>query len=833
MKLKKILETCFQRQPKESNQKLEIYKCKCGQTYARHITRMSLHMLRCSSCPAHAKELLRNKVKGKTLESSKNGFNKKGQVKNLKKILDENFIEIPRDSNQKLEIYKCKHCEQKYARNASRMSLHLQKCNDCPDEVKNALEINVNEGKAHKVTRKLIPKKLLENSFILQPKEPNQKLQTFKCKYCGQVYARHSTRMSLHLQKCIGCPTYVKDSMVDKKKYWKDTKLHDGHFKRSISDNDEITSDDDMIMQMTTNNIYSNSPTIPESNFIEKMTKQRQKYCEELLAKAIYATNAPLSIVDNEHWRNLLNTLSPSFELPNQSQLSTNLLETTYESVRKIVDEKIRDAISIGIQCCYRTMPNNEGIIHFVLTTPDPVLYKTIRTSCNEDNEHVYMEKISEVIEEIGPERILGVCLESISTENLWEILQQKYEDYHISFYSCSSQVLHLILKDIIELSSVSVLIKNVTSILKEIKQSEVVSTLLNDSEKEIEKNESNIYPKVPGIKKLNPSLATMDSLFENKDDLQVLAFSSKIDKFVSKFTKELISDEDLWTKINCYSKLIKPIIKWINHIDDEEVKISEFPVLVANLEQHFVTEFQEPFSLITEEESHQILKRFKSLSLSMVQDIHYAANLLNPVYKGEHLSPIEVSQGQDLITKLSIKFGISEKDVMIELAEYNAGSGVWSVNFVKKSVTIMPPSTWWRGFFKNSNLTKIAAAILDLPSTSTATSDRILKKNFMKNDPSGKAMYISENLRLLDPKRIGNKNKIEIEEEINDEDFIEYNEEIEEVLVEDVDDCMEEMEEEEEEITGDQCEISEEQEQGNQIYLEIYEDPNMIVHCN
>ena len=58
-------------------------------------------------------------------------------------------------------------------------------------EVKESLEINVKGTIMHKVSRKLIPKKLLESSSILQPKEPNRKLQTVKCKYCGQVYARH------------------------------------------------------------------------------------------------------------------------------------------------------------------------------------------------------------------------------------------------------------------------------------------------------------------------------------------------------------------------------------------------------------------------------------------------------------------------------------------------------------------------------------------------------------------------------------------------------------------------------------------------------------------
>lgn len=91
MKLKKILETSFSLQPKEANQKFEIYKCKyCGKQYVRHINRISVHLLKCSGCPAPVMELLKEKVKGKILESSIHGFNKKEQVRKFKKILDDN-----------------------------------------------------------------------------------------------------------------------------------------------------------------------------------------------------------------------------------------------------------------------------------------------------------------------------------------------------------------------------------------------------------------------------------------------------------------------------------------------------------------------------------------------------------------------------------------------------------------------------------------------------------------------------------------------------------------------------------------------------------------------
>ncbi|XP_058803993.1 uncharacterized protein LOC131671525 [Phymastichus coffea] len=829
MKLKKILENSFSLQPKEANQKLEIYKCKyCGQTYARHITRMSIHLLKCSGCPAAVRELLQEKVKGKILESSKQLFNKKGQIRNLKKILEENFQMIPRDGSQKLDIFKCKHCEQKYARNASRMSLHLQKCSDCPVEVKEALEANVRGNNAHKVSRRLIPKKVLESSFILQPKEPNQKLQTFKCKYCGQVYARHSTRMSIHLQKCIGCPGSIKDSLSDKSKSKRDQKKID--IKRRNSESEDLMSDEEnntSIMQMSSDNIYFNE-SANETNFIDRMTKQRQRYCEELLAKAIYASNTPISIIDNDHWRTLLNTLSPAFQLPTQHQLSTTLLETTYESVKKSIDQKVRDAISLGLQCSYRSNARNEGIIQFVLTTPDPVLYKSISLSSNAEDENLYLEKISEVIDEVGAERVLGVCLDSLTAcENLYELLQQKYEEHNIAFYNCSSQTLDRLLSVIDDRASVITLVKNASAVIKEIKQFDVIASLLSEAQKSVaEKNQDIVKLKVLGNKKWSSSLICLYALYEIKENLQLLVSSPKVEGYINKGVKELITDEEFWSKLNSYTKLIRPIIKWIVHLNIEEAKISEVPEVFADLEQHFLTEFQESsLLLMTVEESNRVLERFKTLSSAVLQPIHFAANILNPLLKGEHLSSPEFVLGTEMISKLPSKFGMPENDVLVDLANYSSGKGVWSVNFVKRSITLMPPSTWWNGFFKNSFLTKIAAAILDLPSTSLAPTDRVEKRISLKDDPTGKIMYISQNLRLLDPKRTEKNNKCptevqeKIEQELMMEDIEGYNEEMEEVLVEDPEEVMDETEE----ITGDPDSTDMREVTGDEANGEVY----------
>ena len=105
--------------------------------------------------------------------------------------------------------------------------------------------------------------------------------------------------MNMHLQKCIGCPGSVEDLLKEITKFKRE---HYIVLKTNNSEIEDMISDDEKngAMIQSSDNVYYND-SVTENNLIDRMSNQRQKYCEELLAKAIYASNAPVSIIDNEH----------------------------------------------------------------------------------------------------------------------------------------------------------------------------------------------------------------------------------------------------------------------------------------------------------------------------------------------------------------------------------------------------------------------------------------------------------------------------------------------------------------------------------------------------
>lgn len=77
----------------------------------------------------------------------------------------------------------------------------------------------------------------------------------------------------------------------------------------------------------------------------------KQEKLEILLARAMYATDCPLSLFDNEYWSEFFKNLRPSWVTPSRYVLSNSLLDAEYERAQRDVHQKIANADSLGLQC--------------------------------------------------------------------------------------------------------------------------------------------------------------------------------------------------------------------------------------------------------------------------------------------------------------------------------------------------------------------------------------------------------------------------------------------------------------------------------------------------
>ncbi|KAG7166437.1 hypothetical protein Hamer_G005538, partial [Homarus americanus] len=157
-----------------------------------------------------------------------------------------------------------------------------------------------------------------------------------------------------------------------------------------------------------------------------------------------------------------------------------------------------------------------------------------------------------------------------------------------------------------------------------------------------------------------------------------------------------------------------------INAVEGDNKHLSIGPKIFSDLEQAFKDHISSSPVLKSEEECLMsiIPKRRKFL----LQPIHLAANLLDPRYRGSHISGEESIDAMEVIHNIATTNPhVDESKVLGELADCRSKENVFVKSFTWKSVKQTSPTSWWNGICCSTQLSRIASDILNLPPTSAA----------------------------------------------------------------------------------------------------------------
>ncbi|KAB7501834.1 hypothetical protein Anas_13797 [Armadillidium nasatum] len=237
--------------------------------------------------------------------------------------------------------------------------------------------------------------------------------------------------------------------------------------------------------------------------------------------------------------------------------------------------------------------------------------------------------------------------------------------------------------------------------------------------------------------------LECLNSLLLNKQPLRSLA----------------IDDDPLVSKV-----LTKP--RTIKTVEGDEPHLSSvIQFLNSILEEVENTSIVTPLFKKEEADFVDIVKKRMSFCTS---NIHLAANLLDPRYRGKDLSPTENVQAFQKVYNLSREMlDVDENKVMAELANFSERGASLSNN--------VSSTAWWIGLCKHCEISKVASRILNLPAISAACERSFSaqanihskKRNRLTNEHAEKLLFVSHNLKLTEteqPEFSGNCSQINVE---------------------------------------------------------------------
>ncbi|KAB7504662.1 hypothetical protein Anas_10839 [Armadillidium nasatum] len=257
-----------------------------------------------------------------------------------------------------------------------------------------------------------------------------------------------------------------------------------------------------------------------------------------------------------------------------------------------------------------------------------------------------------------------------------------------------------------------------------------------------------------------------LNSLLLNKQPLRSLAIDD--DPLVSKvLTKprvtKLLNEVFFWEKVEGFQRLFLPIAKTIKTVEGDEPHLSSvIQFLNSILEEVENTSIVTPLFKKEEADFVDIVKKRMSFCIS---NIHLAANLLDPRYRGKDLSPTENVQAFQKVYNLSRE--------MLDVDE-NKNWQIFPVRGASLSNNVSS-TAWWIGLCKHCEISKVASRILDLPAISAACERSFSaqanihskKRNRLTNEHAEKLLFVSHNLKLTEteqPEFSGNCSQINVE---------------------------------------------------------------------
>ncbi|XP_065672488.1 uncharacterized protein LOC136090221 [Hydra vulgaris] len=364
---------------------------------------------------------------------------------------------------------------------------------------------------------------------------------------------------------------------------------------------------------------------------------------------------------------------------------------------------------------------------------------------------------VKKIICDVGPMKVLGVCTDNAANmKKAWQLIVTEFP--HKYPYGCLAHTLNLIFTDVSNLKSIADSQRNCTMVVKEIKNSQILSALLKQHQ---QKSGQIIQQslKLPVTTRWASIIHCMESLHNNRLALRGLAIDDEATS-LAKPIQNLLLSEVFWDKVDGFIKLLKPIAIAIAAVEGDKLSLSIVAKTFLDLEKSFQDNIL--CSPILKSEENAMMEIIAKRRKFHIRNIHLAANLVDPRYKGCHISGDEMIDAIETLHKLGkMDSSIKECDdkILGEIADYRSSEGLFAKPFIWASVKHSSPVSWWKGICCSCApiLSNIASKILLLSPTSAAVERSFSrqswihnqKRNRLTNDRASKLVFISHNLQL------------------------------------------------------------------------------------
>lgn len=472
------------------------------------------------------------------------------------------------------------------------------------------------------------------------------------------------------------------------------------------------------------------------SNFVIRTTNQQKDNLDEQVAKFIYATNSPFSLADHPEFVKLCEMLRPGYIPPNRDKIGGPLLDRLYQK-QKITVAAALEGKTVSLDLDGWSNVHNEPIVCASVNSDGlSYLVETIETTGSPHTAEYLQDVAVDTIKKC--KREFGCDVRSCVTDNAANVAKMRSElekmenedpDLNVIAYGCAAHLLNLLAKDL-DIPGVK---NHVVEVVKYFRNTHFAAALYKASgvtkiplPQDVRWN--TLCDCLEGYITHWPVLARICE--ENRE---------KIDKDISSKVLNMgmkRNAEELLKRLKCVAVALDAMQRDSTTIADA--------VAIWKKMAKAITSLNPPKHVLT------ALSKRESQALTPA---HFFANILHPVYQGEHLTASELNEAMKWA---STKYPNVIQDVInfrahaLPFQEYM---------FSESTIKNVKPVVWWKSQEKQIGGEIINAAVQVLSAVaSSAGVERVFSsfglvqsklRNRLGNEKAGKLVFLYRSMNL------------------------------------------------------------------------------------
>ncbi|CAG4946713.1 unnamed protein product [Parnassius apollo] len=413
--------------------------------------------------------------------------------------------------------------------------------------------------------------------------------------------------MLQHLITCLKTPKSLKDSM------------------KTIKDSSSKTEKPELPINNSLPSASSSANSTMNTEFQESNDHDDIKI---KLARAIFVTGTPLSMVQHPLWIQFFEKLQLNFKIPSSKTVATKYLDKIYREMRLELNEELNSCTYLHLQCDGWSNIRNEGIINFLISKPRPAYIKSLYTESNRHTSEYLCQEIEKVMQAYGENKFLVLIGDNArNIQKAFQLIKLKYP--HVVPLGCCAHVLNLLCQDIIKVQEITLFIMQVITIIKYFKKSQRLTSLLR---KFSQGQDSTQTLKLPCVTRWGSHITSLKSLKANRSALQILAVREDVE--IARDIKDLILSDDFWTKTGECISILEPVTESIFYLESDQNRIYRTYITFKDIQAKIRFTLTD-ISTLSEESKQQILTSVSSRCNMAIRPIHLAAYMLDPTTQG------------------------------------------------------------------------------------------------------------------------------------------------------------------------------------------------------